>query len=299
MSTHTGYWHVTNSVVERAGVISAGGTANALTVTLLEPIAAYTTGLIVKFFVSSANTGAVTINVDGKGIKNLVANDNTALAAGALPAGGWVTAAYDGTSFRVQGSAGATGQSGYSGYSGVSTSGYSGFSGRSGYSGYSGATGASTSGYSGYSGSGVSGYSGYSGSGISGYSGYSGVASSGYSGYSGTSALTDPRVYTPTVNNATGPYTITVNCDSYDLVVIEGADGSVSIANPTGTPGQGRVVQFRTKDNGTSRALTYGTQIRAVGSALPTSTTAGKTIYYTSSWNSNASKWDTTWAAEV
>lgn len=82
---------------------TAGGTADALTLTLTPAITAYATGMVIEFIASaSANTGATTINVNGVGVKNVVRRDgSTALSAGNIPAGAPCTIIYDGTSFRL------------------------------------------------------------------------------------------------------------------------------------------------------------------------------------------------------
>jgi hypothetical protein len=54
----------------------------------------------------TANTTAVTLNVNGLGAKPVVKSGGTALAAGNLKAGGVYTVRYDGTSFILQGEGG-------------------------------------------------------------------------------------------------------------------------------------------------------------------------------------------------
>ena len=49
---------------------------------------------------------------------------------------------------------------------------------------------------------------------------------------------------------------------------------------------------IRIKDNGTARALTYGTYYRALGNALPSTTVISKTMYLGFIWNSTDTKWD-------
>ena len=67
---------------------TAGGTADALTLTLTPAITAYATGMVIEFLAgAAANTGAATVNVNGVGAKNLRRRDgSTALAAGNIPA---------------------------------------------------------------------------------------------------------------------------------------------------------------------------------------------------------------------
>lgn len=67
---------------------------------------------------------------------------------------------------------------------------------------------------------------------------------------------------------------------------------AATIANPTGSPANGWQCIWRIKDNGTDRALTWGSSFRAIGAALPTTTVAGKTLYVPAEYNAADSKWD-------
>ncbi len=81
---------------------TAGGTANAITLTTSPVTAAYTAGEVHTFLTgASANTGAVTINVNALGAKSLVTALGAAVGAGQLPASTLVTVRYDGTNFRL------------------------------------------------------------------------------------------------------------------------------------------------------------------------------------------------------
>lgn len=101
----------------------------------------------------------------------------------------------------------------------------------------------------------------------------------------------DPRIQTA------GSNTVTPTFDN-DLVIRTGATAGITVANPTGTaiPGHGIVLQF--KDNGTARAIAYGTQYRAVGVTLPLTTVAGKWLYLGMIYNSADTKWDVVSAAQ-
>lgn len=84
----------------------AGGTANAITVTLDEAAAAYTTGMIVRFKAGATNTAATTINVSGLGTKNIYKSASGsigALVGGEIISGGMYEVAYDGTQFQLLG----------------------------------------------------------------------------------------------------------------------------------------------------------------------------------------------------
>jgi hypothetical protein len=82
---------------------TAGGTANAATISLNPPLAAYAAGQAFRFQTgAAANTSAVTLNVNSLGAVAVNKGDGTAaLAAGDLPASAMVTVVHDGTRFRL------------------------------------------------------------------------------------------------------------------------------------------------------------------------------------------------------
>lgn len=82
---------------------TAGGTANALGVTLSPAITAYVAGLTIRFLAgAAANTGAVTLAVNGlSAIAVNGGNGTVPLPAGALQPGSLVTVVHDGTRFRL------------------------------------------------------------------------------------------------------------------------------------------------------------------------------------------------------
>ncbi|MCX5495356.1 hypothetical protein OSH11_11610 [Kaistia dalseonensis] len=81
----------------------AGGTANALTLTLAPAPTAYTSGMIIPVIIGTTNTGAATINVNGLGAKSIVKPSGIALTAGDLTAGAPALLIYNGTSFSLAG----------------------------------------------------------------------------------------------------------------------------------------------------------------------------------------------------
>ena len=64
------------------------------------------------------------------------------------------------------------------------------------------------------------------------------------------------------------------------------------LANPTGTAIDGLGIVIRIKDNGTARSITFGSQYRAIGVTLPSSTTISKTLYLAMIFNNADTKWD-------
>lgn len=95
----------------------------------------------------------------------------------------------------------------------------------------------------------------------------------------------------PAIQNVASAATVTPTFGN-DLVTITAQAVALAVANPTGTaiPGLGMVI--RIKDNGTARAITWGTQYRGIGLALPATTVAGKTTYVAMIFNSTDTTWD-------
>jgi hypothetical protein len=86
----------------------ASGSANTYTVTLNPPLTSYTEGVAVAVKINASNTGASTININGRGAKSIRDPRGNALTAGKLTAGSIYTLRYNGTNFILQGE-GATG----------------------------------------------------------------------------------------------------------------------------------------------------------------------------------------------
>ena len=110
---------------------------------------------------------------------------------------------------------------------------------------------------------------------------------------SGTQTLTNKRI-TPRVGTTTSSATPAINTDTTDQYTItaQAADITSMSSSLTGTPTDGQKLIIRIKDNGTARAITWGTSWRAIGVTLPTTTTVSKTMYVGAVYNSADSKWD-------
>lgn len=80
---------------------TAGGTANALTLTPSTPLTAYAAGQVISFLPASNNTGAVTVNISALGAKDITKNGTIALTANELVASKVQFAIYDGTRFQL------------------------------------------------------------------------------------------------------------------------------------------------------------------------------------------------------
>jgi hypothetical protein len=85
---------------------------------------------------------------------------------------------------------------------------------------------------------------------------------------------------------------------SDDLVTILAQSESLTLENWSGTPSTGWGLFIRIKDNGTPRAISYGTKYRAFGSVLPSSTTASTTLYLSCIYNSDDDKIDVVGAVQ-
>jgi len=81
--------------------LSAGGSANAITISANQTLSAYYDGFVIAFEAGATNTGAVTINVDSVGVKSLKKNVTDAMDAGDIVNGQKVIAIYDGTNFQI------------------------------------------------------------------------------------------------------------------------------------------------------------------------------------------------------
>ena len=80
----------------------AGGTANALTATLSPIPTALVAGMSIRLKISTTNTGAATLTVNGLTPVAIQAGDGTAIPKNYLMAGQIVDLTYDGSAFRLQ-----------------------------------------------------------------------------------------------------------------------------------------------------------------------------------------------------
>lgn len=100
----------------------------------------------------------------------------------------------------------------------------------------------------------------------------------------------NPRLLTTTsYTTDTGTSLSVATCDQFEVTAQAGA---LKLNNPGGTPLGGQKLIVRIKDNGTARALTYDTQFRAMGNALPSTTIVNKTVYMGFIFNATDTKWD-------
>jgi hypothetical protein len=112
----------------------------------------------------------------------------------------------------------------------------------------------------------------------------------------GTQTLTNKRVTPRTASNgATTSGNITPTGDTADQYNISGLTGTSAIQIPSGTPTDAQKLSIRIKDDGTGRTLSWVTTAggyRVIGTTLPLTTTANKTIYVGCVYNNADSFWD-------
>lgn len=101
----------------------------------------------------------------------------------------------------------------------------------------------------------------------------------------------DQTFLNPRVQAVTSSATVTPTSTD-DLVKITAQAVDLTLANPTGTFVEGQSLIIRIKDNGTARLISFGSNYRAVGVVLPTTTTISKTTYIGGIWNDADSKLD-------
>ena len=113
-----------------------------------------------------------------------------------------------------------------------------------------------------------------------------------------TDTLTNKSI-TPKVVSATSITTsVAINADTTDIHVVTAQAEAILYSNPTGTLVQGQKLIIRIKDNATARAITWGANFRAMGTALPSTTVLSKTKYLGFIFNSTDTKWDLVAAAD-
>lgn len=101
----------------------------------------------------------------------------------------------------------------------------------------------------------------------------------------------DAACRTPQIQSVASSATVTPTFAD-DQVIITAQAAGLTLANPTGTALDGWGIVIRIKDNGTARSIAYGTQYRALGVTLPTTTVISKTLYLAMVFNSADTKWD-------
>lgn len=99
------------------------------------------------------------------------------------------------------------------------------------------------------------------------------------------------------VQTVTSSATVTA-VSTNDLVNITAQAVGLTLANPTGTFYNGQILNYRIEDNGTNRAITFGSKFKGFGSALPTTTTTGKKLLLSCQYDSVVDEFETLNALE-
>ena len=108
-----------------------------------------------------------------------------------------------------------------------------------------------------------------------------------------TDTLTNKRVTKRVLALSAGSATPAINTDSYDVVHITAQNAAITsfTTNLTGTPVDGDSLRISITDDGTGRALTWGTSFGASTVALPTTTVASTRLDVGFFWDTETSKW--------
>lgn len=117
-----------------------------------------------------------------------------------------------------------------------------------------------------------------------------------FSGNLSAANLTNTRYVSRITSSTSVTSPLSWNSDSTDMYTISAQAEALTINADAGTPVNGQKMMFRIKDNGVARALTLTTgttnSFRAIGVALPTTTTVNKTLYIGCVYNGPDSRWD-------
>lgn len=109
---------------------------------------------------------------------------------------------------------------------------------------------------------------------------------------SSTNTLTNKRI-TARVTSITSSATPTINTDNCDAVTITALATAITsmTTNLSGTPTNFQELMIRIKDDGTARAITWGSSFEAKGVALPTTTVISKVLTVAFIYDTVTSKW--------
>lgn len=109
---------------------------------------------------------------------------------------------------------------------------------------------------------------------------------------SSTDTLTNKRI-TARITSITSSATPTVNTDNCDCVTITALAATITsmTSSLTGTPVNFDQLEYRIKDNGTARGITWGASFVAGPAALPTTTVISKALHVWFEWDSVQSAW--------
>jgi len=104
-----------------------------------------------------------------------------------------------------------------------------------------------------------------------------------------TQTLTNKRI-TPRVSSLSNTTSVSVNSDSFDMVVDTGITGAITLNNPTGTPTEGQRLWYALTGTA-ARAISYGTAFEDSTIIRPTTTVTTARLDIGFVWNGATSKW--------
>lgn len=110
-------------------------------------------------------------------------------------------------------------------------------------------------------------------------------------GTSDAQTLTNKRI-TSRVSSTASASTVTPDISAFDVYAFTALAAGLTINAPIGTPLDGDKLTFRIVDNGTPRTLTWNGTYTVIGTTLPTTTTANKTVYIGCIYNAASTRWD-------
>ena len=116
------------------------------------------------------------------------------------------------------------------------------------------------------------------------------LASASIPTYTSTNTLTNKRI-TQRVGAFTSDATPDINSDSYDAITITALAVAITDVNMSGTGTNFQKLLFRIKDNGTARAIAWGSDFEAKGVALPTTTVISKVLTVGFIYDTVTAKW--------
>ena len=93
------------------------------------------------------------------------------------------------------------------------------------------------------------------------------------------------------VSSATAT-SLALNLDLYDEAELTALASALTIANPTGTTWNGRIIAFVITDNGLARSISYGSDFVDLTGDAPSTTTVGKVTIIPARWRTSRAKWE-------
>lgn len=112
-------------------------------------------------------------------------------------------------------------------------------------------------------------------------------------GTTATQTVTNKRITKRVTSAASGGATPTMNTDTADMFIWTAQAAAITnfTTNISGTPTDGQTLWIALTDNGTARAITWGTSFEASTTALPTTTVISTRLDIGFVWNATTSKW--------